>query len=136
MWQHEYSIETSASPETIWAIFCDVPGWPKWIGGLDHAEITGSFEAGTELNLTPSGQRTVTSRLVEVKENEGFIDESGHGEVVIRVEHRIERIASDRTRIVYAIQVTGPSAENIGKAISADFPDVLKSLASFAELKK
>ena len=136
MWQHEYSIETSASPETIWTIFCDVPGWPKWIDGLDHAEIAGLFKTGAELNLIPKGQGPVTSRLVEVKENVGFIDESGHGDVAIRVEHRIERIASDRTRIVYAIQVTGPSAENIGKAVSADFPDVLKSLASLAESKK
>jgi hypothetical protein len=45
-------------------------------------------------NLIPSGQGPVTSRLVEVKENEGFIDESGHGDVVIRVEHRIQPIAS------------------------------------------
>ena len=135
MWQHEYSIETFASPETIWAIFCDVPGWPKWIDGLDHAEIAGPFEAGTELTLIPSGQGPVSSRLVEVKANEGFIDESGNGDVVIRVEHRLQRIDSDQTRIVYAIQVSGPSAENIGKAVSSDFPDVLKALASLAETK-
>ena len=136
MWQHEYSIETSAPPVTIWAIFCDVPGWPKWIDGLDNAEMTGSFETGTELTLTPSGQASVSSRLIEVKENAGFIDESRHGDVVIRVDHRIQQIASDRTRIVYAIQVSGPSAENIGQAISADFQDVLKALATLAESKK
>ena len=136
MWQHEYSIETSASPEIIWTIFCNVPGWPEWIDGLDHAETNGPFEAGTLLRLIPSGQGQVSSSLIEVKENEGFIDESRHGDVLIRVEHRIERIASDRTRIVYAIQVTGSSAEDIGKAVSADFPDVLKALASLAESKE
>ena len=98
--------------------------------------MTGSFEAGAKITLIPKGQGEVYSRLIEVKENEGFIDESGHGDLVIRVEHHIQPIASNRTRIVYAIQVTGPSAENIGKGISADFPDVLKALATLAESKK
>jgi hypothetical protein len=135
MWQCEHGIETKASPETIWAIFTDVPGWVKWIAGLESIVINGPFEAGSTFVMTPKGQGPVTSRLAEVKENEAFVDESRLGETVIRVVHRIERIAPERTRITYSPQVTGPSAEEIGKAISADFPIVLKALAALAEAR-
>lgn len=133
MWQCEYSIETKASPEKIWAIFSDVPGWPRWIAGLDRVEIKGPFEAGSTFVMTPKGQGQVTSRLTEVKKNEVFVDESRLGETVVRVAHRIQAVAPGRTRVSYCPEVSGPSDEGIGKAISADFPDVLKALAALAE---
>lgn len=136
MWQCEYSIETKASPDEVWALFIDVPGWVNWIEGLDRIEIDGPFEKGATLIMTPSGQGPVPTRLVEVRRNESFIDESKMGETVIRVIHRIESIGRDRTRVTYSPQVTGPSAEEIGKAISAGFPDVLKALAALAESGK
>jgi uncharacterized protein YndB with AHSA1/START domain len=133
MWQCEHSIETKAPAERVWALFSDVAGWPRWIAGLDHAEMKGPFEAGSTFVMTPKGQGPVTSRLTEVKKNETFVDESRMGETVIRVVHRIQAIAPGRTRVSYCPEVSGPSAEEIGKAISADFPDVLKALAALAE---
>jgi carbon monoxide dehydrogenase subunit G len=132
MWQNDFSIETDASPKTVWAVFCDIQGWKNWISGLDSIEMKGPFAKGTVYTFTPAGQGPLTSRLVEVKENEYFIDETSMGEVVVRVTHRIEALPSGRTRITYSPQVTGPSAEEIGKAISSDFPDVLKALAAYA----
>ena len=136
MWQCEYSIETKASPETIWALFSDVPGWVRWIVDLDRIEIDGPFERGATLVMTPRGQGPVATRLVEVKKNEIFVDESRMGETVVRVIHTIQRITPERTRITYSPQVTGPSAEEIGKAISSGFEDVLKALAALAESEK
>ena len=28
MWSYEYSVDTSATPETVWPYFEDVAGWP------------------------------------------------------------------------------------------------------------
>ena len=136
MWQCEVNRQTSASAETIWSILCDVPEWPKWIEGLDHIEMTGPFKAGCVLNMTPSGQGPVSTHLLEVRENDGFIDETRLGDVVIRVDHRIERVGPEQTRIVYAMRVSGPGAEAIGPKVSADFPEVLKALATLAESKE
>jgi hypothetical protein len=133
MWQKDYSIEANASPEKIWNIFRDIPGWTRWIAGLEKIEIKGAFKTGTEYVLTPRGQGPVSALLIEVKENEYFIDESRNGEVTIRITHRTQSISPTRTRIIYSAQITGPAAEEIGKAISADFPDVLKALANLAE---
>ncbi len=135
MWEREYSIETNTSPERVWAIFRDVPNWTKWIAGLDRIELKGPFQAGSSYVMTPSGQGPLVTNIVEMEENKHFLDETRLGDITVQVDHRIENIAPNRTRIVYCARVTGPSAEEIGQAISADFPNVLKSLAALAESK-
>lgn len=135
MWQCDYDIEINADPETIWEIFCDVPGWKQWNAGIEHIEINGPFEAGTVFTMTPPGQDPLTTRLIEVRKNEVFVDETRVGDIIVLVAHRIQYVAPKRTHVTYSIQVTGPSAEETGKAIAADFPDVLKALAALADSK-
>ena len=51
--------------------------------------------------------------------------------------HRLEPAAGGRTRIIYRTEITGPAADQagpeLGPAITADFPEVLASLAKLAE---
>jgi hypothetical protein len=63
--RHESSIEVKASPETIWRVFCDVPGWKNRNAGIEQI---------------------------------------------------------------------GPGCSEVGPAVSADFPEVLKSLPTFAAI--
>ena len=132
-WQHEYSIETTATPEAVWTLFRDVPGWTSWNAGIEEIALEGPFAAGTTFTMKPTGQDTLQSRLVEVRENECFVDETRVGELVITVAHRIERIAAARARVTYAVEAAGPGAADIGPMVAADFPDVLASLARRAE---
>jgi len=133
MWKNEHSIETSASPEVIWSFFRDVAGWKKWNAGIEKIEIHGPFAAGTEFFMTPPGQETLSTRLIEVRENEVFVDETRVGDLVVLVTHRIARVGAGRTRVTFAIEANGPGCDEIGPAVSADFPDVLKSLVRLAE---
>jgi hypothetical protein len=132
-WQGEYGIETSAIPEIIWSIFRDVPGWKTWNAGIEHIEIDGPFVAGTWFTMKPPGQDALRSRLIEVRENACFVDETRVGDLVIAVAHRIESSGAGRTRVVYAVDARGPEAAEIGPAVAADFPEVLASLAKLAE---
>ena len=132
-WHGAHSIETSASPEIIWRIFSDVPGWKNWNAAIEQIEIKGAFAVGTEFSMTPPAQKPLLSRLIEVRENETFVDETRVGEIVVRVTHQLERLDSNRTRITYAIEATGPGCDEIGPAVSADFPEVLAALAQLAE---
>ncbi len=134
-WRGTHSIETTASPEVIWRFFCDVPGWKTWNAGIERIEIKGLFEVGTEFVMTPPGQGPLLSLLIEVRENECFVDETRVGDLVVVVAHRIENIDSLHTRITYDIEATGPDCAEIGAAISSDFPDVLKSLVQLVELQ-
>ena len=83
--------------------------------------------------MKPPGEDTLRSQLVEVRENECFVDETRLGGLVVTVAHRIERLGPTRTRIVYAVDASGPQASEIGPAVASDFPDVLASLAKLAE---
>lgn len=134
-WSYEYSIETAASPDAIWRIFSDVPNWKKWNAGIEQIEIRGPFAVGAEFIMTPPGQEPLLSRLIDVRENEAFVDETRVGELVVVVAHRIERSFTRHTRITYAVEAIGPGCDEIGPAVSSDFPEVLKSLVRLVESK-
>ncbi|MEH2490317.1 SRPBCC family protein [Bradyrhizobium sp. AZCC 2230] len=132
-WRGEYAVETSATAETIWSIFRDVPGWKTWNAGIEQIEIDGPFATGTWFTMKPPGEEALRSQLIDVRENSCFIDETRVGDLTIKVAHRIEPLGSTRTRIVYAVDAKGPQAAEIGPAVASDFPEVLASLARLAE---
>lgn len=129
-WHNEYSIEASVGPERIWALFRDVASWKQWNAGIEAIELEGPFATGTWFTMKPPGQDPLRSRLLDVRENECFVDETRVGGLCVTVTHRLVRLGADRTRIVYAVEATGPGAAEIGPMVAADFPDVLASLAA------
>jgi len=133
VWEFEYAVETSATPEIIWTLWRDTERWPQWNAGVEKIEIDGPFAAGTVFVMTLPGQEAITSRLVEVQEGKNFLDETRLGDLRIFVDHRLESIGRGRTRIVYSIEAFGPNCDEVGAAVSADFPQVLQSLAALAE---
>ena len=131
--QTQFSVETGASPEAVWALFRDVQGWPRWNAGIEHIALEGPFAVGTGFVMKPPGQDELRSVLTEVRENECFVDETLVGDLVIAVAHRIEKLSPSRTRITYSVDARGPEAAEIGPMISADFPEVLAALVAAAE---
>lgn len=132
VWRIEHSIETAASPEVIWGIFRDVAGWKRWNAGIERIDLEGPFADGSWLEMKPPGQDAFRSKLVEVRENESFVDETRLGDLVVAVAHRIEALGARRSRITYAVEATGPGASDIGPAVASDFPEVLAALAAIA----
>lgn len=132
-WRREYAIETAATAATIWSIFRDVAAWKNWNAGIEQIDIDGPFATGTWFTMKPPGEEALRSQLIDVRENECFVDETQVGDLTILVAHRIEPLGPARTRIVYAVDAHGPQASEIGPAVSADFPEVLASLAKLAE---
>jgi hypothetical protein len=135
VWRNEYAIETSATAETIWSIFRDVPGWKNWNAGIEQIDIDGPFATGTWFTMKPPGEEALRSQLIEVRENACFVDETRVGDLVIKVAHRIESLGPAHTRIVYAVDAKGSQAAEIGPVVASDFPEVLASLAKLAEVK-
>jgi hypothetical protein len=137
MWRTEHSIETTAAPEAIWRLWADVEGWPEWNADLERAELSGPFAAGSTITMISPGQEPIELRIADAIEPELFVDEAHLGDVVVRTTHRIEHLNGNRTRVVYAMEITGPEADTlgpqIGPEISADFPQVLAALVERAE---
>ena len=82
--------------------------------------------------MTPRGQETVDLRISEAVEGQQFVDEADVGGTVVRTTHRIDPLDADRIRIVYRLEASGPAAEQIGPAVSADFPETLAALVEHA----
>jgi Polyketide cyclase / dehydrase and lipid transport len=137
MWEAEYSAETSASPQEIWAHWADVAGWPEWNADIERIELTGPFVAGSIIRMTPSGQEPIELRVAEAVEPELFVDEADLGEIVVRTTHRAEPLDGGRTRVTYRMEITGAASDalgpQIGPEISGDFPQTLAALVERAE---
>ena len=135
MWEYEHSVKTTASAESIWQLWADVPNWGSWNADLEKIEIDGPFVVGTGISMTPAGQDVVRLRLAEGRENELFIDEADLGDIVVRTTHRLDRL-DDGTRVVYRMEITGAAADQVGPqlgpAITADFPETIAALVELA----
>ncbi len=129
-----FSTTTSASRSAIWTLWTDVNNWSTWNAGVEQARLAGPFVVGATFNMTPSGQEAMTVRLTRVEEGVVFTDETMLDDICVTVEHRIEPVpGSEKLRVVYSAQVTGPGAEHVGAAVTEDFDDVLAALVTLAE---
>ena len=137
MWTAEHSVETSAAAEAIWRLWADVPRWPEWNSDLAQAELLGEFVAGSTIRMTSVDGETLELRIAEAVEPERFVDEVDLGSVRVRTTHRVERVDSGQSRIVYRMEISGPEADSVGPElgpqISGDFPEVLAALKERAE---
>ena len=132
MWTTEHSIETDVAADAIWQAWADVPRWGEWNGDIERVELSGPFATGSKIEMTPHGQSAVHLRVADVVEGEQFIDEADVAGTVVRTTHRIEAFDEHRVRVVYRLEASGPAAEEIGPAISADFDDTLRALVEHA----
>jgi uncharacterized protein YndB with AHSA1/START domain len=136
MWMTEHSVETTASPESIWRLWSDVATRRDWNADIERIEITGPFAPGSTIAMNPVGEDTVELRIAEASEPELFVDEADLGEVVVRTTHRVERLGDERSRVTYRMENTGPGADTVGpdlgREISGDFPDTLAALVERA----
>ena len=88
------TVTVAASQSDIWALWADVAGWPHWDDGLEKAEISGNFRAGTLFSLTPRGCANIGVRLTSVTSGEEFSDEAVLPFGTLRSFHRMEPVGS------------------------------------------
>ncbi|CAN7504049.1 SRPBCC family protein [Rhizobium rhizogenes] len=130
-WSKSYSCDVNASRQAIWQALADAGRWKLWNSGVKSVQLDGSFATGTWFSMELPDGDIIRSKLVDVSAPQRFIDETLVGETLIQVEHSIEAMANDQCRVIYAVNSQGPDAQVIGKAVSADFPDVLARLAKY-----
>lgn len=132
MWEYEHTIETTATPEAVWRRWADVASWPEWNADIESVSLSGPFEVGGVIVMTPKGDEPVQLRIVAAVENEGFTDEASFADTVIRTVHRISSLGGDRFQLLYRTEITGPAADAIGPAITGDFPETMAALVRAA----
>jgi hypothetical protein len=131
MWTTAHSAETDLPAAAVWAALRDVHTGAIAAAGGDVFEIHGPFAVGTELSVTPAGQDTFRSRIVELVENERYADETQFGDLTLTFRHTLEPLPAG-ARVIHELVIDGPSADavgpELGPQISADFPAAMQGL--------
>ena len=139
MWTTEYSQDTEVAPEALWKLLRDVNGWGAWNEGIETIAMDGPLAVGATFEMKPPGEDAVTSTIAELEDNRLLTDVTDLGDLVVRVAHRLDPRANGGTAVTYAVQVSGPAAdavgEEVGTAISADFPQVIAALIAAASAR-
>jgi hypothetical protein len=81
---------TNATAESVWALWSNVDNWPAWDEGLEDCKLEGSFAAGNDFSLTPTGGEPIRAQIVEVIPYRGFTDETRLPFGVLRAIHSFE----------------------------------------------
>jgi hypothetical protein len=138
MWTTAHSADTDLPPAAVWAALRDIHTGAIAAAGGDVFEIHGPFAVGTELSVTPAGQETLRSRIVELTENERYADETQLGDITLTFRHTLEPLPVG-TRVTHELFIDGPSADiigpELGPQISADFPSAMQGLFDAASAR-
>lgn len=135
MWTAEHSIETDLAPAQVWTALRALHTGEIASSDGDVFRIDGPFAVGTELDVTPKGQETFRSRIVELVENECYADHTEFGDVSLTFRHTLEATQAG-TRVTHQLVIDGPGADTtgpeLGPQITADFPAALAGLVASA----
>jgi hypothetical protein len=137
MWTTDYSVETVASPQAVWAALRALHSGERLSERSDQFELHGPFEKGTELSITPQGQDTFRSRITKLVENEVYEDETSFGDLILRFRHTLVARVDGGTAVTHRLEIDGKGADEtgpeLGPQISEDFPIAMSDLLTFAE---
>jgi hypothetical protein len=67
-----HTLETSAGPEKIWAIWTDVPNWNTWDTGLKKAEMTEKFTRNAKGVITSLENRKSKFSITDFEEGKTY----------------------------------------------------------------
>jgi hypothetical protein len=132
----KHTLETTASPKTIWQIWQDVANWNTWDHGLEFSTCNGPFIAGTTGTIKPKGGPLVHTVLTSVVPLEHFIDEAKLPLTRIIVSHFLSE-SKGRTKVTHQIEMKGPLAFLfaflIGRNMKKNLPYEMLSMVKKAE---
>jgi hypothetical protein len=136
MWTTEYRAETTASADRVWAALRDLHSGIPLGPNSDSFELHGPFAVGTEVSITPQGQDTLLSTIVELEPDRVYADRTEFGGLILTFRHTLEPLPGG-TAVTHRLEIDGDGADEVGPElgpqISADFPTAMDELLTAAE---
>ena len=136
MWTTEHTAETTASPEAVWEAIEDQHSGKANSPTSDRFELHGPFAEGTEISVTPQGQDTFRSVIIELVEPGVYADRTQFGDLVLTFRHRLVPTATGGTTVTHELEIDGEGADQVapelGPQISEDFPTAMADLFAAA----
>lgn len=136
MWSTEYTQDTDVTPAQIWTALRALHVGEVNGPDTDQFEIHGPFAVGTEISVTPAGQDTFRSTIVELEDERRYADETTFGDTRLRFAHTLVPLDGEGTRVTHRLEISGPDADQVGPElgpqISEDFPAAMSALIAAA----
>lgn len=131
-----HTVETSASRETIWRIWTDVPNWKTWDDGLKDAQLNGPFVTGTQGRLIPDKGPKSTFTLTEVvpEQSYTFRTRLPLGSLYVK---RLLITRNGKTTFTHEVWFTGLTKGIFSRALGRNYrtllPGVMEKIRRIAE---
>jgi carbon monoxide dehydrogenase subunit G len=135
MWTTEHTAETDLSRAAVWAALRELHEGRRNAPGADVFELEGPFAVGSVVRVTPAGQDTFASTIIELEDGRRYADRTAFGDVELTFSHDLVD-AGAGTRVTHRLVIDGPGADAIapelGPQISEDFPEAMQALFTAA----
>lgn len=91
---------------------------------------------GSVIAVTPQGQGTLRSTIVELAENQVFANQTDVSGLALLTRYTLRQLDGGRTQVSHSLAISGPRAgeagPDLGPKISEDFPAVMEELTATA----
>ncbi len=110
----ESTVETSAPPEAVWAVWADPTLRPQWHPRLIAATLDGPLVPGTRGSWKPDRARAVDVEVIsaDAPRRLSFAGTHGHGPRLAQghYEHEVEPLPGGGSRITHRMSLSGALA--------------------------
>ena len=131
MWETEYSINVNSTADKVWKIWADVENWHTWDHAVSWSRLLGPFTQGTVGKVKPKKGPEATFTIVEMIQNERFVDEAKLPLVTLRFIHELHPM-KDHLKVTHKIQIEGFTtflfSRVIGANLEKDLPIAMQAL--------
>nr|WP_297919263.1 SRPBCC family protein [uncultured Allomuricauda sp.] len=130
------TVETSATPEKIWAIWTDVPNWKKWDTGLKDAELEEPFGLNAKGKIISLQGRKSRFKVTQFEPGESYTFKTKLPFGALYVKRFLES-EEDTTYFTHEVWFTGLAAGIFAKRFGPEFrnmlPEVMEKIKILAE---
>jgi hypothetical protein len=131
MWSNEYTTVSPLSAATIWAALKALHEGRLSYEGSDTFVLHGPFAVGSRVSVTPAGQDTFESTIVDLVDDVTYADETSFGDARLLFRHTLTHVEGG-TQVTHRLEISGPSADTVGPElgpqISGDFDTSMAKL--------
>ncbi|TGT81750.1 MULTISPECIES: polyketide cyclase [unclassified Mesorhizobium] len=136
MWTNEYTATSPLPAQAIWNALKALHEGRLTYEGSDTFVLHGPFAKGTRVSVTPVGQDTFESVIVDLVDNVTYADETSFGDTTLLFRHTLVPVEGG-TQVTHRLDISGPSAAEVGPElgpqISGDFDVSMARLFEQAE---
>jgi carbon monoxide dehydrogenase subunit G len=135
MWETTETKLSNATRQAVWALWTDVGRWNQWDPGVEYAELSGAFTAGTTGVLKSRNGPRSKFKIIEATENRSFTNRSRLPFCTLDFIHELAETPTG-IAITHRVVIRGLLAPLfagiVGKQQQKNLPEAVESLAELA----